>query len=146
MRVRHIEHAVQGLYGLKPRLPRAPGLRRPLCRALAVPAHRTVTTKRLTRACSTWPISPASSATSGGPAFEEKTARLAQLCEETKELYLDNREALIDSEGQLANWSTPRLNRGGQVRWSAQGAHRVLQVRAAILDGRLHAQTLLAAA
>ena len=44
---------------------------------------------------------------------------------------------------QLVN---ARLNRGGQMRWSPKGAHRVLQVRAAILDGRLHAETLPAAA
>lgn len=44
---------------------------------------------------------------------------------------------------QLVN---ARLNRGEQMRWSARGAHRVLQVRAAVLDGRLHAQTLPVAA
>jgi hypothetical protein len=97
----------------------------------------------------------------GGPAFEEKTTRLAQLCEELKSYIWNNREALIDygqrrREGKPISTADAEetvnqlvnacLNRGGQMRWSAQGAHRVLQVRAAVLDGRLHAQTLPAAA
>lgn len=44
---------------------------------------------------------------------------------------------------QLVN---ARLNRGDQMRWSARGAHRVLQVRAALLDGHLHPETAPAAA
>jgi hypothetical protein len=32
-----------------------------------------------------------------------------------------------------------RMNKRRQMRWSPQGAHRVLQVRAAVIDGRLNA-------
>ena len=96
-----------------------------------------------------------------GPAFEEKTTRLAQLCEELKSYIWNNREALIDyghrqregkpistagAEGTVNQLVNARLNCGGQMRWSAQGAHRVLQVRAAVLDGRLHAETFPVAA
>lgn len=69
----------------------------------------------------------------------------------------NHREALIDygqrrragqpistagTEGTVNQLVNARLNRGDQMRWSAQGAHRVLQVRAALLDGRLHAERL----
>lgn len=109
-------------------------------------------------ACSTW---PATFATLGGPAFWEKTTRLARLCEELQSYLWTNREALIDygqrrregkpistagAEGTVNRLVNVRLNRGGQMRWSPQGAHRVLQVRAAMLDGRLHSETLRPAA
>ncbi len=32
-----------------------------------------------------------------------------------------------------------RMNKRRQMRWAPQGAHRVLQVRAAVIDGRLSA-------
>ncbi len=32
-----------------------------------------------------------------------------------------------------------RMNKRQQMRWSPRGAHRVLQVRAAVIDGRLSA-------
>jgi len=44
---------------------------------------------------------------------------------------------------QLVN---ARMNKRRQMRWSPVGAHRMLQVRAAVLDGRLHEQNLRAAA
>jgi hypothetical protein len=121
----------------------------------------TVTTRGLTQACSTWPISPASSATLGGPAFEEKTTRLVALCEELQTYIWNNPTAIrdygqrrregkaistADAEGTVNQLVNARLNRAGQMRWSAQGAHRVLQVRAAVLDGHLHAETFPAAA
>ena len=96
-----------------------------------------------------------------GPAFEDKTTRLAQLCEELQTYIWNNREALIDygqrrregkpistagAEGTVNQLINARLNRGGQMRRSPAGAHRVLQVRTAVLDGRLYAETFPAAA
>jgi hypothetical protein len=72
-----------------------------------------------------------------GPAFWEKTTRLAQLCEELQTYIWNNREALIDygrrqregkpistagAEGTVNHLVNARLNRGGQMCWSAQGA------------------------
>jgi hypothetical protein len=39
-----------------------------------------------------------------------------------------------------------RMNKRRQMRWSPQGAHHVLQVRAAVIDGRLCAGHLNVAA
>ncbi len=39
-----------------------------------------------------------------------------------------------------------RMNTRRQMRWSPHGAHRVLQVRAAVIDGRLRAGHLNVAA
>lgn len=39
-----------------------------------------------------------------------------------------------------------RMNKRRQMRWSPRGAHRVLQVRAAVVDGRLGAGLLKVAA
>ena len=77
--------------------------------------------------------------------------RLAQLCEELQPTFgivgrLSGITANADAEGTVDQLVNARLNRGGQMRWSAQGAHRVLQVRAAVLDGRLHAETFPVAA
>jgi hypothetical protein len=86
---------------------------------------------------------------------------LARLCEELQSYIWNNRDALIDygqrrregkpistagAEGTVNQLVNARLNRGGQMRWSPQGAHRVLQVRAAMLDARLYSETLWPAA
>jgi hypothetical protein len=39
-----------------------------------------------------------------------------------------------------------RMNKRRQMRWSPRGAHRVLQVRAAVLDGRFGQQAIQLAA
>ncbi len=39
-----------------------------------------------------------------------------------------------------------RINKRGQMRWSPRGAHHVLQVRAAVLDGRFGQQAIQLAA
>ncbi len=39
-----------------------------------------------------------------------------------------------------------RMNKHKQMRWSPRGAHRVLQVRAAVLDGRFGHQAIPLAA
>ena len=76
--------------------------------------------------------------------------------------YIENNEgALIDygwrhragkpisrsrAEGTVNQLVNARMNKRRQMRWSPRGAHRVLQVRAAVLDGRFgqHAVPLAA--
>lgn len=80
--------------------------------------------------------------------------RFGQLARELKS-YLDlNQTALIDygrryraglpiatsrAESTVNSLVNARMNKSRQMRWSPQGAHRVLQVRAAVVDGRLSA-------
>jgi hypothetical protein len=40
------------------------------------------------------------------------------------------------AESLVNNLVNARMNKRRQMRWSPSGAHRVLQVRAAVLDGR----------
>jgi hypothetical protein len=85
------------------------------------------------------------------PAMEARTKRLVARCTELQ-TYIDNNEdALIDygqryragkpistsrAEGTVNQLVSARMNKRKQMRWSPCGAHRVLQVRAAVLDGR----------
>ncbi len=87
--------------------------------------------------------------------------RLAQLVREL-ETYLDlNATALVDygrrqraglptatscAESVVNSLVNARMNKRRQMRWTPHGAHRVLQVRAAIIDGRLGAGRLRLAA
>ena len=79
-----------------------------------------------------------------GPAFWEKTTRLAHLCEELQSYLWNNRSALIDygrrrregkpistagAEGTVNQLVNARLNRGGQMRWSARGAQPTASCR-----------------
>jgi hypothetical protein len=52
-----------------------------------------------------------------------------------------NRSRRRAPRARSARWLMPGSHRGDQMRGSARGAHRVLQVRTAILDGRLYAET-----
>jgi hypothetical protein len=153
--------ATQGLYGLRPRYCPTLDYAALYAERLRYLLWNGYARRGLPGRAWAWPISPASSATSGGPAFEEKTTRLAQLCEELQTYIWNNREVLIDygqrrcdgkpistagAEGTVNQLVNARLNRGDQMRWSARGAHRVPQVRAAVLDGRLQPETPPAAA
>ncbi len=85
------------------------------------------------------------------PGIEEKVRRLPTRCTELHS-YVENSEgALIDygqryragnpistsrAKGTVNQLVNARMNKRRQMRWSPQGAHRVLQVRAAVLDGR----------
>ena len=86
-----------------------------------------------------------------GPGFEPKVARLVELCTELRGYLENNKDGLIDYgqryragepistsrvEGTVNQLVNARMNKRQQMRWSPQGAHRVLQVRAAVLDGR----------
>ena len=44
-----------------------------------------------------------------------------------------------DTESVVNSLVNARMNKRRQMRWSPEGAHRVLQVQAAVMDGRLHA-------
>ena len=53
------------------------------------------------------------------------------------------RKPLAGTANHLGN---ARMNKRRQMRWSPRGAHRVLQVRAAVLDGRFGQQAIQLAA
>ncbi len=72
-------------------------------------------------------------------------------CTELRSYIENNEGALIDygqryragkpistsrAEGTVNQLVNGRMNKRKQMRWSPRGAHRVLQVRAAVLDGR----------
>ena len=86
-----------------------------------------------------------------GPAVEPKAWRFAGLCEDLRVYISNNHDAMIDygrrwrkgrpistsrAESLVNNLVNARMNKRRQMRWSPSGAHRVLQVRAAVLDGR----------
>jgi len=50
------------------------------------------------------------------------------------------------AEGTVNQLVNARMNKRRQMRWSPRGAHRVLQVRAALLDGRFGHQPIQLAA
>ncbi len=85
------------------------------------------------------------------PAMEARAKRLLARCTELQAYIETNEGALIDygqryragkpistsrAEGTVNQLVSARMNKRQQMRWSPQGAHRVLQVRAAVLDGR----------
>jgi hypothetical protein len=85
------------------------------------------------------------------PAAEAKVGRLVARCTELRAYIEANKGALIDygqrhragkpistsrAEGTVNQLVSARMNKRQQMRWSPRGAHRVLQIRAAVLDGR----------
>ena len=50
------------------------------------------------------------------------------------------------AEGAVNHLVNARMNKRRQMRWSPRGAHHVLQVRAAVLDGRFGQQAVQLAA
>ena len=90
-----------------------------------------------------------------------KVGRLVTRCKELRAYIENNTDALIDygqryragkpvsssrAESTVNQLVNARMNKRRQMRWSPQGAHRVLQVRAAVLDNRLGQQTIQLAA
>ena len=80
-----------------------------------------------------------------------RAGRLAARCMELRSYIENNEGALIDygqrhragkpistsrAEGTVNQLVSARMNKRQQMRWSPRGAHRVLQVRAAVVDGR----------
>jgi hypothetical protein len=87
--------------------------------------------------------------------------RFIQLASELRTYLTLNEAALVDygrryraglrvatsgAESVVNSLVNARMNKRRQMRWSPQGAHRVLQVRAAVIDGRLRAGHLNVAA
>ena len=86
------------------------------------------------------------------PILEAKARRLVARCTELRSYIENNKGALIDygeryragkpisttrAESTVNQLVNARMNKRQQMRWSPRGTHRVLQVRAAVLDGRL---------
>ncbi len=159
MRVRHVEQLVQGLSVLGPScsLPldwaqaEVGRLRHLLWNGRHEEAHTVLGTVA------------AIAGTIGllnGPGFERKAARLVELCAALRGYIGSNRGSLIDygrrhragepisssrAESTVNQLVNARMNKRRQMRWSPRGAHRMLQVRAAVFDGRLHGPPLQAA-
>lgn len=87
--------------------------------------------------------------------------RFIQLASELRTYLTLNATALVDygrryraglriatsgAESLANSLVNARMNKRRQMRWSPQGAHRVLQVRAAVIDKRLHAGQMRVAA
>jgi hypothetical protein len=85
------------------------------------------------------------------PGVEAKARRLAARCTELRAYIESNEGALIDygqrhragkpistsrAEGTVNQLVSARMNKRRQMCWSPRGAHHMLQVRAALLDGR----------
>jgi hypothetical protein len=151
MRVRPVELALLGLSALKPthRGPLEPaqgdGERR---RHLLWNGYHEEACEALGRIAS----GAEDAARLNGAAVEAKAGRLVARCTELRAYIETNDGALIDygqryragkpistsrAEGTVNHLVNARMNKRRQMRWSPRGAHRVLQVRAAVLDGRL---------
>jgi len=95
------------------------------------------------------------------PTVAARARRLVERCTELQAYIETNKGALIDysqrsragkpistsrAEGTVNQLVSARMNKRRQMRWSPRGAHRVLQVRAAVLEGRFgqHAVQLAA--
>ena len=96
-----------------------------------------------------------------GAAVVAKAGRLIAHCTELRGYIENNGGALIDygqryragepisssrAEGTVNHLVNARMNKRRQMRWSPRGTHRVLQVRAAVLDGRFGQQAIQLAA
>ncbi len=95
------------------------------------------------------------------PTTEARAKRLLARCTELRTYIESNEGALVAygeryragkpistsrAEGTVNQLVSARMNKRKQMRWSPRGAHRVLQVRAALLDGRFGHQALQLAA
>jgi len=95
------------------------------------------------------------------PTLEAKARRLVARCTELRSYIENNKGALIDygqryragkpistsrAEGTVNHLVNARMNKRRQMRRSPRGAHRVLQVRAALLDGHFGHQPIQLAA
>jgi len=151
MRVRHVELALLGLYALEPThrgpLEHAQGDGARL-RHLLWNGYHEEACEALGRIAS----GAEDAARLNGAAVEAKAGRLVARCTELRAYMENNDGALIDygqryragkpistsrAEGTVNHLVNARMNKRRQMRWSPRGAHRVLQVRAAVLDGRL---------
>ena len=150
MRVRHVEQALLGLQALEPAdrgpLDRAQGDVERL-RSLLWNGRHEDACEALDRIAS-W---AEHAIIVSGSAVEAKARKLVTLSAALRTYIGNNEGALIDygeryeagkpistsrAEGTVNHLVSTRMNKRQQMRWTPRGAHRVLQVRAAVLDGR----------
>jgi len=160
MRVQHVEQVMDGLCAVEPP-PLAPLDQAQIdverLRHLLWNGHHEKACEALGRITS-W----AKDATVlNDPAMEARAKRLLARCTELQAYIETDEGALIDygqryrtgkpistsrAEGTINQLVSARMNKRQQMRWSPQGTHRVLQVRAAVLDGRFGHQAIQLAA
>ncbi len=150
MRVHHVEQVMRGLCALEPP-PLAPldhaQIEVERLRHLLWNGHHDKACEALGRITS----GAKDAIVLNEPGIEAKARRLVARCTELRSYIENNEGALIDygqryragkpistsrAEGTVNQLVNARMNKRRQMRWSPQGAHRVLQVRAAVLDGR----------
>ena len=160
MRVRHVEQALAGLLGsdlehkgpLRYAEDDVVRLRHLIWNGYGKEASRALRNIRYMAGNAIW---------LNGHSGKARIERFVQLAREL-ETYLNlNAMALVDygqryraglriatsgAESVVNNLVNARMNKQQQMRWSPQGAHRLLQVRAAVIDGRLNAGRLNVAA
>ncbi len=161
MRVHHVEQVMAGLCALEP-----PPLLAPVdqvqidverLRRLLWNGHHEKACEALGRIAS----GAKDAVVLNHPAMEAGARRLVARCAALRAYIESNEGALIDygqrhragkpistsrAEGTVNQLVSARMNKRQQMRWSPRGAHRVLQVRAAVLDGRLGYQAIQLAA
>ncbi len=160
MRVQHVEQVMRGLCALEP-LPLAPLEQAQIdverLRHMLWNGHHDKACEALCRI-----VSGAKDAiVLNDPGVEAKARRLAARCTELRSYIESNKGALIDygqryragkpistsrAESTVNQLVNARMNKRRHMRWSPRGAHRVLQVRAAVLDGRFGHQAIPLAA
>jgi len=160
MRVQHVEQVMRGLCALEP-LPLAPLEQAQIdverLRHLLWNGDHDKAREALGRIAS----GAKDAAMLNDPAVEAGARRLVARCTELQTYIETNEGALIDygeryragkpistsrAEGTVNQLVSARMNKRRQMRWSPRGAHRVLQVRAAVLDGRFGHQAIQLAA
>ena len=160
MRLRHLEQVVQGLCALGPSGP----LPLDCVQAEVERLRHLLWNGRHDEARAVLGTVAAIAGTIGllnRPGFERKATRLVELCAALRRHVDSNRASLIDygrrhragkpisssrAESTVNQLVNARMNKRRQMRWSPAGAHCLLQVRAAVLDGRLPEPDLRAAA
>ncbi len=93
-----------------------------------------------------------------GEKFRPAVARLVWNCDDLRRYLANNEDSLIDygmryrskfpistsrAEGCVDEIANARMAKKQRMRWSPQGAHRVANVRAAVLDGRFNPTSVL---
>ena len=157
MRLHHVEQVMSGLAALEPPAQASLDFEQvevERLRHLLWNGYHEKAVKTLGRIVSWAEIANAASDTAMVVA---KVERLVARCTELHSYIENNTNALIDygqryragkpvsssrAESTVNQLVNARMNKRRQMRWSPQGAHRVLQVRAAVLDNRLVQQTI----
>jgi len=150
MRVHHVEQVMHGLCALEPPPSAPPDQARidvERLRHLLWNGHHEKACEALGRIAS-W---AKDASVLNDPTMGAGARRLVARCAELHSYIESNEGALINygqrcragkpistsrAEGTVNQMVSARMNKRRQMRWSPRGAHRVLQVRAAVLDGQ----------